>query len=80
MFRLFKNKKIEGTTLELKIRGMHCSSCSMNIDGELEDTLGVISATTSYAKAQTVVEFVPSIVSRDDLKKVIENLDYTVQS
>ncbi|MCB9801306.1 MAG: heavy-metal-associated domain-containing protein [Pseudomonadales bacterium] len=80
MLNFLKKKRETGEKVTFTIKGMHCTSCSMNIDGELEDTLGVISATTSYAKAQTVVEFVPSIVSRDDLKKVIENLDYTVQS
>lgn len=40
----------------LKIEGMHCTSCAMNIDFDLED-LGVKSAKTSYAKQETEVEF-----------------------
>jgi len=51
----------------------------MNIDGELEDTGGVISASTSYAKARSVVEFDPKIVSKDQVQKVIEQLDYKVE-
>jgi len=27
--------------IKLKINGMHCVSCAMNIDGDLEDTEGV---------------------------------------
>lgn len=42
--------------LKLKIEGMHCTSCAMNIDFALED-LGVKSAKTNYAKQQTEVEF-----------------------
>lgn len=42
--------------LKLKIEGMHCVSCAMNIDFDLED-LGVKSAKTSYAKQETEVEF-----------------------
>jgi len=42
--------------LKLKIEGMHCSSCAMSIDFDLED-MGVKSAKTSYAKQETEVEF-----------------------
>ncbi len=42
--------------IKLKIEGMHCTSCAMNIDFDLED-LGVKSAKTSYAKQETEVEF-----------------------
>ncbi len=42
----------------LKITGMHCTSCAMNIDGDLEDYVkGVKSAKTSYAKLETEVAF-----------------------
>ena len=44
--------------IKLKITGMHCTSCAMNIDGDLEDYVkGVTSSSTNYAKAETEVEF-----------------------
>ena len=52
MFNLFK-KAHSGQEVVLKIDGMHCTSCSLSIDGELEDLPGVISASTSYAKSIT---------------------------
>ncbi len=78
MLNVFKQKP-KGETAIFKIDGMHCTSCSMNIDGELEDTEGVISASTSYAKAATTVEFDETKVSREKLRSIIENLDYTVK-
>lgn len=42
---------------KLKITGMHCTSCAMNIDFGLEDIPGVKKARTSYAKQETEVEF-----------------------
>ena len=48
MLNLFKSKP-KGEQVTLKITGMHCPSCAMNIDGALEDTAGVIEAETSYA-------------------------------
>lgn len=52
----------ETKKLKLKIDGMHCSSCAMLIDGDLEDLQGVVSAKTSYHKQECEVDL--------DLKKV----------
>lgn len=61
-------------SITLQIQGMHCASCAMNIDGELED-LGVIRSHTQYARSETVVEFEqPITVAR--IQKTIENLGY----
>jgi copper chaperone CopZ len=77
MFNILK-RKANGETVTFKIEGMHCTSCAMNIDGELEDTEGVTSATTSYAKSKTVITYDPSKVTQDKLKQVIESLEYSV--
>ncbi len=83
MFNFFKKnnkaeKSAKGTSLILKIDGMHCSSCSMNIDGDLEDLDGVMSATTSYKKQESKIEYDDSKVDEGQIKKVIENLGYKV--
>lgn len=48
---------------KFKITGMHCSSCAVTIDMDLEDLEGVKKSQTSYAKAETEVEFDPSKVT-----------------
>lgn len=78
MFNFLK-KKPKGSVATFKIDGMHCTSCSMNIDGELEDTEGVISAMTSYAKGETVVEYDESVVAKDKITSIIEDMEYSVQ-
>lgn len=55
---------------------MHCTSCSINIDGELEDTDGVIEAKTSYAKQQTEVVFNPEKISEKKIIEIIKNAGY----
>ncbi|MCL4417163.1 MAG: cation transporter [Actinobacteria bacterium] len=55
---------------------MHCTSCAMNIDGELEDTDGVKSASTSFAKGMVEVEFDSSKLSDEDVIKVIKTAGY----
>lgn len=61
--------------LRFKIIGMHCTSCAMNIDGELEDTEGVKESKTSYAKQETEVTFNPDTISIDAIISVIRRLD-----
>lgn len=62
--------------IQLKITGMHCTSCCLNIDGELEDTEGIKESNTSYAKAQTEVVFDSDKVKQEEIIKIIENVGY----
>jgi len=55
---------------------MHCTSCAMSIDGDLEDTKGVKKAQTNYAKGTTEVEFDPEQVSVERLCRVIGKTGY----
>ena len=65
--------------LTFKITGMHCGSCAMNIDGELEDTGKIISVSTSYPKTETTVEFDPSKISEEEIKEIIKKVGYTAE-
>ncbi len=62
-----------------KISGMHCTSCAMNIDGELEDSEKIISVSTSYPKQQAIVEYDPEIVSEDEIQRIIEKTGYKAE-
>lgn len=80
MFDFFKKKPaLQSIKVQIKINGMHCTSCSLNIDGELEDTPGVIAANTSYAEAITTVEFDPNATSETALRAVIKKLGYSTE-
>lgn len=75
----FLQKKPTGQEIVFKIDGMHCVACSMNIDGALEDSEGVIGAETSYAKGETRVNYDGNKVKVEKLKQVIEGLGYKVK-
>ena len=77
MFRLFA-KKPQGATAAFKIEGMHCVSCSMNIDGTLEELNGVIESKTNYASGKTVIVYDPKTFSLEKSRKAIEALGYSV--
>lgn len=56
-----------------KIIGMHCTSCAMNIDGDLEDFVkGVKSAKTNYAKQECEVEFEEEVKIEQIVKQIKE--------
>jgi len=79
MFNIFKPKP-KGNVITLKLSGLHCSSCSLNIDSELEDLPGVISTSTSYAKQESVITYDPKLARPAQFNVVIEKLGYKVLS
>ena len=74
------NKNIENKKTTFQIQGMHCVSCAMNIDGYLEDTPGVIKAETNFAKSLTNVSYDPKIITKEKVKRIIEQVGYKVTS
>ena len=63
--------------IKLKIEGMHCTSCAMNIDGDLEDNVkGIKSASTNYAKQITEVEFDEKKIKLDQIIQQIKETGY----
>ena len=65
---------------KFKINGMHCASCAMNIDGELEDADGVLEAKTSYARQVTEVRFESEKITSENIKSLIQKTGYTVDN
>lgn len=62
--------------VKLKIDGMHCTSCAMNIDFDLEDLEGVKAAKTNYAKQECDVEFDSEKVSIEQILQTIKRTGY----
>lgn len=75
----FLRKKKQGEKIVLQLDGMHCSSCSLNVDSVLEEIDGVYESNTSYAKQQTVAYIDPNKVNLQEIKSAITKLGYTVQ-
>lgn len=67
------------TIKKFKITDMHCTSCAMNIDGELEETQGVIESNTNYAKQETEVKFDGGKINEDKIIEIIKNVGYTAE-
>ena len=61
---------------KLKIDGMHCTSCAMNIDMDLEDLDGVTESRTSYARQESTIEFDEEQLNLDSIIKTIQKIGY----
>lgn len=59
---------------------MHCTSCAMVIDMDLEDLEGVKSSKTSYAKCETEIEFDPEKISLEKITESIKKSGYNSSS
>ena len=64
---------------KFKIIGMHCTSCCLNIDGDLEDTKGIKSAKTSYASQVCEVEFEEEVITIEKIIKTVDQTGYKAQ-
>ena len=60
----------------LRIKGMHCTSCGMSIDMDLEELPGVKEAKTSFARSTTEVVFDPARVNLDTIIGTIRESGY----
>ena len=67
------------TKIKLKIDSMHCNSCVMLIEGDLEDLEGVKSARASLAKLECEVEFDEEQVNEQVIIETIKKTGYQAQ-
>ncbi len=63
-------------TITFKISRMHCVSCALNIDFELEDLEGIKEAKTHYAQETSIVSFDSKEVTPKQIIAAITRLGY----
>lgn len=66
-------------TIKLNLEGLHCTSCIMSIEGELEDTPGVKKVKASFAKSEAEVTFDEALVSLEKIVEIIKKLGYEAE-
>lgn len=60
--------------VNIKIRGMHCASCAVNIEKNILDKPGVSQATVNYANNQAYVSFDPDKISLHEIHKAVSEV------
>lgn len=69
-------KKNDGQKLKLKLTGLHCTSCAVNIETTLEEVVGVKTVSVSYAKSECIIYFDPTQTDPKILMGEIKKLGY----
>jgi Cu+-exporting ATPase len=62
--------------MEFIIKGMTCAACVAAAEKAIKDLYGVISVTVNLIAEKASVEYVPTIVSFEDFKKIIKEAGY----
>jgi Cu+-exporting ATPase len=63
----------------LKISGMHCASCVVNIENILKEERGINSANVNLANQKAYVVFDPNKIDFLKIKNLIESLGYKAE-
>ncbi|MCX6691149.1 MAG: heavy metal-associated domain-containing protein, partial [Methanoregula sp.] len=63
---------------ELKISGMHCATCAINIEESLSQLNDVVKAQVNFGTDTAHVEFDPATVKLSDLEKAVNDAGYDV--
>ncbi len=61
----------------LNVTGMHCASCGLLVDHELEALDGVTRATTDARRGITTGVYDPALVGVDDLLTAVSSAGYS---
>ena len=64
----------------ITVGGMHCDNCPKKIQSALTEVKGVQKASVSLEKSAVEITFNPSVVTLDELKGVITEIGYVVDS
>ena len=60
----------------IPVLGMACSACSANVEKKLNSLEGVHAASVSLPGRSALIDFDPSVISLDDMKREINNIGY----
>ncbi len=61
----------------IPISGMSCASCVSKVESAIKGLDGVISAQVNLATERGTIEYIPTITSIEDIRKVIIDIGYT---
>jgi len=65
--------------MDFAVRGMTCAACVGFVEKALKELYGVLSVTVNLAAEKATVEYVPTIVSFEDFKKVVGDAGYSAE-
>ncbi len=68
-----------GTTrVRMGVKGMRCASCVAQVEGALEKSSGVVSASVNSATAEVDIEYRPALIDVEALTQAVEDSGYAL--
>lgn len=65
--------------MDFAVRGMTCAACVATVEKALKGLYGVSDATVNLAMERASVEYIPTIVSFDDFRRVVQEAGYSAE-
>lgn len=56
--------------------GMTCASCAISVESIVKSLPGVISSSVSYANGSVNIEYIPTVISNNQLKSAVQSIGY----
>ena len=60
----------------IKVSGMHCAGCEMNINMALEEKQGIKKVKANYKKGIVEIEFDEKKINLEEIKNIIKETGY----
>ncbi|MFA5362266.1 MAG: heavy metal translocating P-type ATPase [Candidatus Omnitrophota bacterium] len=64
--------------ITVRISGMHCASCALNIERFLKAEEGIIEVTVNFASGRAVIVYEPERISFEDISRLAARIGYQV--
>ncbi len=64
--------------VQFPVLGMSCVNCAKKIENELVKTLGIINVNADFAQEKVFVEYILTLISVKEIKRIVEDLGYTL--
>jgi len=69
--------KVPSDRKEIPVTGMSCANCAANIERTLnKKTVGIVQASVNFATEKLLIDYIPSIVSMDDIVAGIKKIGF----
>lgn len=65
--------------MDFAVKGMTCAACVGAVERALKELYGVLNITVNLAAEKASVEYIPTIVSFEDFKRVVRETGYTAE-
>lgn len=64
------------TTQTIPVLQMTCASCAVSVESIIKFLPGVVNASVNYASATVKVEYIPSLVTLNQMREVVQSIGY----